>query len=195
MAPGKPIDHEPARTYDRKAREFAHSGDVRPAAADAARAVDGAERENLQIAELIGKSRASGDEPRPDEVDGVWDTIGAALRRDWEQTKNHFMPDRAQHLGQTAGDTIRQAIGVDDVPSGGKPNPPDTDMSWEDAAPAIRFGHDAATRLPREQQWDAAFEDRLSNEWRAGELGPPWSNVSHLVRFGWDYRRTHGYDA
>jgi hypothetical protein len=192
MAPGKPIDHEPARTYDRENRKFVRSGAVHRTATDAARALDGPERENLAIAEQIGRGRSAGDEPEPEEIDGAWPTIVAALRRDWEQTKNHLMPDRAQHLGQTAVDTVRQATGLDEVPSGDKPNPPDTDIDWKDAEPAIRYGHDAAGRFPPEQQWDRDFEDRLSNEWRAGELGLPWSRVGHLVRFGWDYRRTHG---
>ncbi|MBN8873346.1 MAG: hypothetical protein J0H67_10960 [Rhodospirillales bacterium] len=56
-------NHTAARVYDEAQKQFAQSGKVKPAAEDAARAVDGAEGPALREAERIGKAHAKGEDP------------------------------------------------------------------------------------------------------------------------------------
>ena len=51
------------RAYQKGAHEFAKSGAVDKAAQDAAKAVDGPERQDLERAEQQGKSHAKGEDP------------------------------------------------------------------------------------------------------------------------------------
>ena len=53
-------DLESAREYDRKVKDFEESGRVEKAAAEARRAVESPEGEELRRAERVGKSRAKG---------------------------------------------------------------------------------------------------------------------------------------
>ena len=52
-----------AAEYNRAQHEFAGSGKVKPAAEDAARAVDGAEGADLRKAEEAGKRHSHGEDP------------------------------------------------------------------------------------------------------------------------------------
>lgn len=56
-------DYEAARRYDKSARDFAQSGQVKPAADQATPRSD-REAEDLERAEEIGKSRAKGEDPQ-----------------------------------------------------------------------------------------------------------------------------------
>lgn len=185
MVPGKPTDPEPARRYDQRARDFAGSGGVERAGRAVADPGD-------EAAERAARGRAAEIERNTPAGDGVWKRIAAALRRDWEQTKSHVFPSAAPHLGQTAGDTVRQAAGRQEIPCGEQPNPPDTGDSWSDAEPAIRFGHDAVTRYPDDSGWSSELEERLRRDWLAARpsgCAAPWTRARQLVRYGWDYRR------
>jgi hypothetical protein len=98
-------------------------------------------------------------------------------------------PGSAPHLGQTAADTARQIAGTEPIPAGENPVPPDVDADWEEAEPAVRFGHDAALRYPDIPPWSSELEARLRGEWMATRPRMPWSDASRLIRYGWDYRR------
>ncbi len=56
-------DYEAARRYDKKAREFAESGKVQPAAEQSAPRNE-REAQDMERAEEIGKSRAKGEDPQ-----------------------------------------------------------------------------------------------------------------------------------
>jgi hypothetical protein len=55
-------DHDAARRYDKASREFAESGQVEPAAHDAAPASE-SEAKELERAEATGKSHSKGEGP------------------------------------------------------------------------------------------------------------------------------------
>lgn len=57
-------DNESAKKYNAATEEFAKSGKVEQAAKDAARALDGSEREELLKAEQAGKSHSKGEDPQ-----------------------------------------------------------------------------------------------------------------------------------
>lgn len=52
-----------ARAYDQAQRAFVESGKVEPAAADAKKAREGAERAELDKAEAAGKAHSHGEDP------------------------------------------------------------------------------------------------------------------------------------
>ena len=52
-----------ARAYDQAQRAFVESGRVEPAAADAKKAREGAERAELDAAEAAGKAHSHGEDP------------------------------------------------------------------------------------------------------------------------------------
>lgn len=56
--------------------------------------------------------------------DSAWERGKAAFRRDWEQTKRD-LTGGGRELNQDAGDTLRQARGISDVPPVSVPNVPD----------------------------------------------------------------------
>lgn len=55
-------DYASAARYQRDAKRFAKSGKVAPAAREAKRAIEGDEADDLAAAEVIGRSRAKGDD-------------------------------------------------------------------------------------------------------------------------------------
>ncbi|MBN8927518.1 MAG: hypothetical protein BGO51_16700 [Rhodospirillales bacterium 69-11] len=56
-------NHTAAKAYDDAQKKFAQSGKVKPAAEDAARAVDGPEGPSLREAERLGKAHAKAEDP------------------------------------------------------------------------------------------------------------------------------------
>ena len=46
-----------------------------------------------------------------------------ALKRDWEQTKEDLPGVEGQELDQDADDTLKQAVGKEEPPPEGVPNP------------------------------------------------------------------------
>ncbi len=59
-------DYEAGRRYDKASREFAESGQVEPAARDAA-PEDARQAEDMERAEEVGKSHAKGEDPLLDQ--------------------------------------------------------------------------------------------------------------------------------
>lgn len=103
--------------------------------------------------------------------DSAWDRIKAALRRDWEQTKSDFSRQTGHDLGQTAGDTVKQAVGKEPIPG------------WEHVEPAYRYAVGARTHYG--PSWDEAV---LQHEWTTLVDGRKWEDVKAHVRHAWDYK-------
>jgi hypothetical protein len=115
-----------------------------------------------------------------------WERVKAALRRDWEQTKADV--SHAGHdLDQDAKDTIQQAAGKQPIPPGNMANPP---ASWEEAEPALRYGHGArlyySSQRAGDRDWDPELESSLKEHWEASGNAGPWERVKAAVRRGWD---------
>lgn len=187
------IGKEAAQDYERHVKGFSKSPISEAAARDARRAVEGPEGTSLHEAEREGKSHSAGEDREAmvpswltERQQSSWQRVKSALRRDWEQTVHHFAPNRAPHLDQHAGDTVKQALGMKDVPPGEAPNPPD--ISWDEAEPAVRLGHVATSQYPEHKEWDDELEHKLRGDWKS--MGPrsSWEQVGHHVRYGWHYR-------
>ena len=56
-------NHTAAREFNKAQTDFAKSGKVKPAADDAASAIDGPEGEKLRQAEELGRGHAHGEDP------------------------------------------------------------------------------------------------------------------------------------
>lgn len=56
-------NREAARDYNDRTRDFVRSGHVEERAQEAKRALEGAERDELEAAERIGKSHGKGEDP------------------------------------------------------------------------------------------------------------------------------------
>ena len=50
-----------------------------------------------------------------EEHDNAWERVKAAFGNDWEQTKRDFGSKNARELNQDVDDTVKQAVGSDDV--------------------------------------------------------------------------------
>ena len=59
---------------------------------------------------------------RSDAGDDLWSRFTRALRRDWEQTK-YDLDLQGINLRQGLSDTIKQALGIEPIPRGNRPNP------------------------------------------------------------------------
>lgn len=61
-----------------------------------------------------------------DQHASAWDRVKDALLRDWEQTKADLTGQKSgRDLNQDAGDTVKQAIGKQDIPAPSKQNIPE----------------------------------------------------------------------
>ncbi len=179
------------RTYREAATGFAKSGKVEPAAEASRSAIDGREGKSLREAEMIGKAHIAEDDPHDAgplpsfwtaRQQSSWDRVKAAFRRDWAQTKTDFGAGHA-HLGQTAGDTVGQAVGSRPLPG------EETGLGWDLARHAIRLGYGAASFWEYDREWGTPLEDRLRVEWTAMATGLPFEDAIPLVRYGWDAGR------
>lgn len=142
----------------------------------------------------------------------AWERVKAALRRDWEQTRNDLSGGKSgEDLNQDLDDTVAQAFGKEPVPGAHTPNPLDADelhdkvvhaqrqmrraerkfereshrsaRAWADAERAVRFGYLAS--LERRGAWDAAVEARLRRDFEAAWPEVRWEDEVDAVRFGW----------
>ena len=58
-----------------------------------------------------------------DNNDSKMDDVKEALARDWEQTKSDMPGMEGKDLDQDVDDTVRQALGKEEPPTGNRPNP------------------------------------------------------------------------
>jgi hypothetical protein len=192
------------RAYREHAEEFVAQGSVTDAATVAMHALEGPEAPDLAAAEREGKARAADTEPEmravgadpsayTDEASPTWWTrehetgwsrVKHALERDWVQTKADLGLSGGVELGQSIGDTVKQATGVQAAPPVLEPQP----LPWDDARKALRFGFGAASTFvdagSRPEPSDAV-RARLHAEWDRLHTGLPWSRVSAIVMRGY----------
>ena len=133
----------------------------------------------------------------------AWDRVKEALRRDWEQTKADFTLDDGTDLNQNVGDTVKQAIGREPIPSASMKTHPDDprDLTklvehenreggepreWNRAEPAVRYGYVARMHYVEVPRWDDEFEVQLEQEWTLLQSGSSWDDMRRDVRHGWD---------
>lgn len=134
--------------------------------------------------------------------DSAWERTKAALKRDWEQTKNDITGG-GHDLNQDATETLRQARGVQPIPTGNIPNPPDAAdierhakqaekerkkevREWERSESAVRYGFGAG--LNRDRDWNATEVD-LRDEWGTLYSDRPWDDSREDIRYGWENAR------
>ena len=96
-----------AREYNDAQQRFVNSGQVDEKAREAARALDGPERPELEAAEAIGKSHAAGEHPQVAganaekiriRADEIWEGEGRPDGRDrdhWQQAERELADDQA----------------------------------------------------------------------------------------------------
>ncbi len=107
----------------------------------------------------------------------------AALRRDWEQTKADFSK-KGHELGQTAGDTVKQAAGKEVIPPGNMSN-----QSWDVIEPSYRYGVGARQQYGKDhKEWSSKLESTLADEWTSLKHGRTWEDVKSSVRYAWDHK-------
>lgn len=111
------------------------------------------------------------------EHDSGWEKVKAAFSRDWEQTKHDFGGD-SPNLNQDVPDTVKQAVGKENIPAPGTPN-------FEDYEPAFRYGYGARNHYGKEYpNWDGRLEETLKNEWSSPD---DWKRNSKAIRLGYEY--------
>jgi hypothetical protein len=120
------------------------------------------------------------------EHDTSWDRVKAAIRRNWEETKQAFtQPDPS--TGQDVDDTVPAAESKEAVPRQGQPK-------FDDLEPAFRYGYAARRHYGQQSpEWDEDMERRLASEW--GTLYPTgigWDYYRNAVRAGWEYDEQQG---
>lgn len=101
------------------------------------------------------------------EYDDGWERVKEAFRRDWEQTRHDF-GGAGRDLHQGVGDTVRQAMGVDDY------------------EPAFRFGY-GAQQHHRGRDWGAPLEDELR-----GDYPGDYDRDREFIRYSYQNAATVG---
>lgn len=114
-----------------------------------------------------------------DEHTSTWERAKEALKRDWEQTKHDFGSKKAADLHQSAGDTVKQAVGAAPIPPG-----PDGD-AWDREEPGVRYGWGARSQYRDHADWDDKLEAKLREEWSDLKTGRTWDEAKGSVRSGW----------
>ena len=108
--------------------------------------------------------------------ESTWDRVKAAMRADWEQTKNDLSKKRGEDLHQNAKDTVKQMEGKEPIPG-----------NWDDVEPGYRFGVGAREQYGTDHTaWDKHLETKLSKDWDSLKTGRTWDHVKGDVRRAWD---------
>lgn len=117
-----------------------------------------------------------------DKHTSAWERSKDALRRDWEQTKAD-VKQGGHELNQNAADTVKQSAGSEPIPAGNLPNVHSD--SWDNDAPAVRYGHGARQHYGN-QPWNDELETKLRKDWDSSADTSVWERVKSAVRRGWD---------
>lgn len=81
----------------------------------------------------------------------LWTRVRDAMERDWEQTKADFSGGKnGADLNQHVGDTVRQALGQEPIPTLEAPNPLTPKQTHDRVATATKDMADAAERIADE---------------------------------------------
>lgn len=105
------------------------------------------------------------------EHESGWERFKAAMKADWEQTKNDFGSDSARDLDQDVDDTVKQMAGKQPIP----------DVDREEA---YRYGYSAAI-----SHKNRAWDDDLNTELRRNYRGD-FDRDSLYIRRAYDHQRT-----
>jgi hypothetical protein len=112
-----------------------------------------------------------------------WDRVKEAFRRDWEQTKSDLSKTKGQNLDQQVGDTVKQAIGSEQIPPAGQPN----HGKFAEVESAYRYGYGARQKYSTDaKSWTDELDGRLSKEWSSLGATQKWSDVRPHVRKAWE---------
>ena len=119
-----------------------------------------------------------------EEHESTWGRVKAAMKRDWEQTKAD-LSSKGRDLDQDVDDTVKQAMGKQNIPPPTQPNRDDDD--WNNVEEGYRYGVGARSQYGTEHaDWDDRLEGKLRNEWGDMRSGRTWDEVKSAVRRGWD---------
>ena len=85
------------------------------------------------------------------EHQSLWSRVKDAMERDWEQTKADFSGGKnGADLNQHVGDTVRQALGQEPIPTLEEPNPLTPKQTHDRVATATKDMANAAERIADE---------------------------------------------
>ncbi len=121
-----------------------------------------------------------------DEHTSSWERVKHALHRDWEQTKGD-LTDNGVDLNQGASDTIRQAVGKQQIPPDGFPNPGPRHggpADWNALEPALRFGHGARHHYA-DRVWNEELTTQLREDWESSKNEGTWESAKLGIERGW----------
>ena len=123
-----------------------------------------------------------------EEHSSAWDRVKAALKRDWEQTKNDLSSSKGRDLDQDVPDTVKQAVGSKPIPPANVPNPPERRErpEWKEAEAGARFGVGARKQYKEHTEWDERLESRLRDEWNQLGTSQKWEQARAGVQSGWE---------
>lgn len=125
-----------------------------------------------------------------EEHESTWGRVKAAMKRDWEQTKADFSKKKGLELDQDVDDTVKQAMGKQNIPPLSQPNRDDgkrDDEDWNNVEEGYRYGVGARSQYGTDHNdWDDRLEGKLREEWGDMRSGRTWDEVRIAVRRGWD---------
>jgi hypothetical protein len=89
----------------------------------------------------------------------AFERVRAAMERDWNQTR-HELGLGGHELNQDIGDTTRQAVGKERIPTPEQANPPRVIGAWSEAEVPYGYGY-AAVLTSNSQIWQILFKQTL----------------------------------
>jgi len=116
------------------------------------------------------------------EHDSAWERVKYAFKRDWDQTRHDF-GGKEPDTDQNADNTVKQAAGRE-------PIPPRRQPTFDDVAPALRFGYGAHLQYGEDYpEWDDEIEAQLRNEWISLDSSRKdyWETDREAIQQGWEY--------
>ncbi len=124
------------------------------------------------------------------QYDSAWDRVKDALHRDLEQTKADLGLGTGQDLNQHVGDTVRQAVGAQEIPPEHIPNMEAPKPLWDEDAARYGYGAGLSDAYRPHAAWGDDVESRMSREWTGMGAEQPWDRVRDSARRGFDYARS-----
>jgi len=105
-----------------------------------------------------------------EEENSTWERVKAAMKNDWEQTKNDFGSNEARNLNQDVDDTMKQMFNADD--------------KFENRKQALRFGLAAQQKYRSKfPKWTTELDSQLSNDYQGN-----YADERAHVRYGYEYK-------
>jgi hypothetical protein len=114
-----------------------------------------------------------------EQTESAWERVKAVFKRDWDQTMQNAgcqQPDTHQQVG----DTVKQALGKEAIPSG-MPR-------YEEIEDAYRFGFGARYQYDGQYPfWDMGLEAQLEQDWYETYGDRHWGRYRDFIRHAWEY--------